>query len=254
MTADATMGDQPTTDATLGDQPTGDATTADATTGDLPTGDLPTIRVAVVDDQPLARSGLRSIIDGEPDLTVVGDAPDGAAALPLVARTAPDVVVMDLRMPVMDGIEATRRIVAAQGRTQVLVLTTFDDDELVRDALAAGAAGFLLKDASPEQLLGAIRVVHGGHAILSPEVTRAVVSRSLSTRDGSGAASALGRLTGREREVVALVAHGLSNREIADRLVVGEGTVKTHVSNALGKTGCRSRVHLVALAYQSGMA
>ncbi|MGL5861294.1 MAG: response regulator transcription factor [Phycicoccus sp.] len=215
-----------------------------------------TIRVAVVDDQPLARGGLRTIIDGEPDLTVVGDAADGAAALRVVSRTAPDVVVMDLRMPVLDGIEATRRIVADESRTQVLVLTTFDDDELVRDALAAGAAGFLLKDASPEQLVGAIRVVHSGHAILSPEVTRAVVTRSLTTRGGSGAAaaSAIDRLTEREREIVALVANGLSNKEIADRLVVGEGTVKTHVSNALGKTGCRSRVHLVALAYESGMA
>ncbi|MGL4178508.1 MAG: response regulator transcription factor [Dermatophilaceae bacterium] len=224
--------------------------TTPATTGH------PTIRVAVVDDQPLARGGLRTIIDGEPDLTVVGDAADGAAAVRLVSRTAPDVVVMDLRMPVMDGIEATRRIVADENRTQVLVLTTFDDDELVRDALAAGAAGFLLKDASPEQLVGAIRVIHGGHAILSPEVTRAVVTRSLTTGGGPDAvaASAVGRLTGREREVVALVANGLSNREIADRLVVGEGTVKTHVSNALGKTGCRSRVHLVALAYESGMA
>jgi DNA-binding NarL/FixJ family response regulator len=150
-------------------------------------------------------------------------------------------------------IEATRRIADGESATQVLVLTTFDDDELVRDALAAG---FLLKDASPEQLVESIRLVHDGHAILSPEVTRAVVSRSLAAHGGTdrAAAAEVDRLTEREREIVALVAKGLSNRDIADRLVVSEGTVKTHVSNTLGKTGCRSRVHLVSLAYESGLA
>jgi DNA-binding NarL/FixJ family response regulator len=214
------------------------------------------ISVAVVDDQPLARGGLRTIIDSEPDLVVVGEAADGQQALRLVAATAPDVVVMDLRMPVMDGIEATRRVLAGHPGIRVLVLTTFDDDELVQDALRAGAAGFLLKDASPEQLVHAIRMVHGGHTVLAPEITRAVVARSV-TAGGpaprAGSAALLARLTEREREIMTLLAGGLSNRQIASRLVVTEGTVKTHVSNILGKTERTSRVHLVSLAYESGL-
>lgn len=224
------------------------------------------IRVVVIDDQPLARSGLRVIIDGEPDLTVVGEAPDGREGLGLIARTTPDVAVMDLRMPVLDGIGATARIVAEGLPTQVLVLTTFNDEQLVHQALRAGAAGFLLKDASPDQLVNAIRTVHQGHAILAPEITRTVIARYANhtvpgAHAGPDAGSDTGRpdvppalrdLTEREREVLILVAQGRSNREIGHRLYVGEGTVKTHVSNIPAKTGRHSRVHLVALAYDTG--
>jgi DNA-binding NarL/FixJ family response regulator len=213
-----------------------------------------TIRVVVVDDQPLARSGLRTIIDGEPDLSVVGDAADGREGLALIERAMPDVAVMDLRMPVLDGIEATARIVAAGLPVQVLVLTTFDDEQLVHEALRAGASGFLLKDASPDRMVAAIRTVHEGHAVLAPEVTRAVIARG--TKPAQPRRSELarvGELTAREREILIIVGRGLSNRDIGRRLFVSEGTVKTHVSNILAKTGCHSRAQAVALAYDTGL-
>jgi DNA-binding NarL/FixJ family response regulator len=214
---------------------------------------LAVIRVVVVDDQPLARSGLGVIIDAETDLTVVGDAANGQDGVELIRRTAPDVAVMDLRMPVLDGIEATAQVVAAGLTTQILVLTTFDDDQLVHQALRAGASGFLLKDASPDQLVAAIRTVHRGQAVLAPEVTRAVIARGTTT-DGPTRVDdgALGQLTEREREILVLVARGLSNRDIGRQLFVSEGTAKTHVSNILAKTGRHSRVQIVALAYDAG--
>ncbi len=223
-----------------------------------------TIRVVVVDDQPLARSGLRAIIDDEPDLDVVGDAEDGHAGVALIRATRPDVAVMDLRMPRLDGIGATERIVADGLATQVLVLTTFDDEELVYRALQAGASGFLLKDASADQLVGAIRTVHRGHSILAPEITRAVIARyAAGGRPGtdrwpptagprpSSFADPLSELTGRERQILILLADGLSNREIGRRAFVSEGTVKTHVSSILAKTGRHSRIQLVGLAYEA---
>ncbi len=211
------------------------------------------IRVVIVDDQPLARSGLRSIIDGETGMAVVGEAPDGLSGLELVRSVHPDVAVMDLRMPVLDGIGATARIVAEGLETQVLVITTFDDDELVYESLSAGASGFLLKDASADQMIAAVRTVHQGHAILAPEVTRAVIARYATTRVRRSPSDAvLATLTEREREILTLVARGLSNRDIGTRLYVSEGTAKTHVSNILSKTGLHSRVQLVALAYEIG--
>jgi DNA-binding NarL/FixJ family response regulator len=213
------------------------------------------IRVVVVDDQPLARSGLRAIIDGEPDLSVVGDAADGREGLALIERAMPDVAVMDLRMPVLDGIETTARIVAAGLPVQVLVLTTFDDDQLVYEALRAGASGFLLKDASPDRMVAAIRTVHQGHAVLAPEVTRAVIARCTRSvvEPRPLVHSRLSELTAREREILTIVGRGLSNRDIGRRLFVSEGTVKTHVSNILAKTGCHSRAQAVALAYDAGL-
>ncbi|MGL5811495.1 MAG: response regulator [Nocardioides sp.] len=210
------------------------------------------MRVVIVDDQPLARSGLRSIIDHEPGLAVVAEAADGREGVERVATTAPDVVVMDLRMPVLDGIGATAQILRRRPATRVLVMTTFDDEELVYQALSAGASGFLLKDASPDQMIAAIRTVHRGQAILAPEVTRGVISRYAGPPPERATDTRLDGLTDREREVLTLVARGLSNREIAERLFVGEGTVKTHLSNILTKTGRYSRVHLVALAYETG--
>lgn len=212
------------------------------------------IRVVIVDDQPLARSGLRSIIESEPDMTVVGEAANGAEGVSLITTSRPDVAIMDLRMPILDGIAATAQVVADALDTQILVITTFDDDELVYQALQAGASGFLLKDSTPQQMIGAIRTVCQGHAILAPEITRAVIARYAATREprrNSGAA--LDSLTERESEIVVLVAQGLSNREIGHRLFVSEGTVKTHVSNVLTKTGAHSRVQIVALAYESGV-
>jgi DNA-binding NarL/FixJ family response regulator len=212
------------------------------------------IRVVVVDDQPLARSGLQAIIDGEPDLSVVGGAADGREGLALIERTMPDVAVMDLRMPVLDGIEATARIVAAGLPTQVLVLTTFDDERLVHDALRAGASGFLLKDATPDRMVAAIRTVHQGHAVLAPEVTRAVIARGTKAAQPRPSELArVGELTAREREILVIVGRGLSNRDIGRRLFVSEGTVKTHLSNILAKTGCHSRAQAVALAYDTGL-
>lgn len=215
------------------------------------------IRVLVADDQALIRLGLRVLLETEDDTTMVGEAADGRAALEAVRRTRPDVVLMDIRMPVMDGIETLREITADQALagTRVIMLTTFELDEYVFDALRAGASGFLIKDTEPAELLRAIRVVARGESLLSPAITRRVISRFV----GASAPRqiphpSLGHLTEREREIVALVAEGLSNQEIAERLVVSPATVRTHVSRATVKLHARDRAQLVVIAYQSGLA
>jgi DNA-binding NarL/FixJ family response regulator len=213
------------------------------------------VRVLIVDDQTLVRAGLRKILETDPSITAVGEAANGVEALAEAARCAPDVVVMDIRMPAMDGLEATRRLLATDPTARVLILTTFNLDAYVYDALRAGASGFMLKDAPPEQLLDAVRVIAAGDALLSPAVTRAVITEF--TR-GPGArlelAASLDLLTAREREVLNLVALGLSNDEIAAQLIVSRATVKSHVANLLLKLGCRDRVQLVIFAYESGTA
>ncbi|HEV2371076.1 MAG TPA: response regulator transcription factor [Streptosporangiaceae bacterium] len=220
------------------------------------------IRVLLADDQPLVRTGFRMILDAEPDIEVVGEACDGADAVRQAARLRPDVVIMDIQMPVEDGISATARI-RANGTGRVLVLTTFHLDQNVVGALRAGASGFLLKDTEAVKLIEAIRVVHAGDAIVAPAVTRRLLDR-FATRlpTGDPGTSASGRrdrtqlscLTERETEVLALVARGLSNAEIAAELVVTETTVKTHVHHLLAKLGARDRVQLVVLAYDTGLA
>jgi DNA-binding NarL/FixJ family response regulator len=212
------------------------------------------IRIVLADDHALIRGGLAAMLGAEDDITVVGEAADGSEAVELALRERPDVVVMDIRMPVLDGIEATRRIVAdpALAGTHVLILTTFDADEYVYDALRAGASGFLLKDASAADLLTAIRAVAAGDALLSPSVTRKVIAQfTRRTLPPQTSPAALDRLTPREREVLALVADGLSNDEIAAELVVGAATVKTHIGHLLTKLAARDRAQLVVIAYQS---
>jgi DNA-binding NarL/FixJ family response regulator len=208
-------------------------------------------RVLLVDDEELVRTGLRMILDVEPDLTVVGDATDGVEALERLHELAPDVVLMDIRMPRMDGLEATRRIVT-KSDAKVVVLTTFDLDEHVYAALAAGASGFLLKDAPASQLVHAIRVAAAGDALLAPSVTRRLIARFSEDRT-SVRPQLPDDLTPRETEVLTLLAEGLSNTEIAERLVVGDATVKTHVARVLAKLGVRDRVQAVVLAYRSGL-
>ena len=214
------------------------------------------IRVVIVDDQGMVRAGFTSLLAGEPDIEVVGDAADGEAAVAMVTRLQPDVTLMDIRMPVLDGIAATRRILADGLATKVLVLTTFDLDEYVYDALRAGASGFLLKDAPAEELASAIRVVATGDALLAPVVTRRVIDAFV-RRTPAPAQKAtderLGLLTPRELEVLGLMARGLSNAEIAADRFVTEHTVKTHVSSLLAKLDLRDRVQAVVLAYESGL-
>ncbi|HEU5082549.1 MAG TPA: response regulator transcription factor [Acidimicrobiales bacterium] len=213
------------------------------------------VRVAVVDDQELVRTGFRMILDVEDDIEVVGVAGDGDEAVELCRRTEPDVVLMDVRMPRVDGIEATRRLRDVGCPTRVLVLTTFDLDEYVFDALRAGASGFLLKDAPPDELVHAVRVVAAGEALLAPSVTRRLIEEF--GRAAPAAATAddtrLHRLTEREREVLQLMARGLSNTEIAEALFLGEATVKTHVGRILMKLEVRDRVGAVVLAYETGV-
>jgi DNA-binding NarL/FixJ family response regulator len=211
------------------------------------------IRVLIVDDEALVRAGLRMILENAPDMTVVGEAVDGARAVAAVERLRPDVVLMDVRMPELNGVDATRRICAGGG-SQVLILTTFDLDEYVYAALRAGASGFLLKDTLAPDLLSAIRTVARGDAIVAPSVTRRLLARYV----GVGAVpvtsgAELETLTEREREVLALMARGLSNGEIAGQLYVSEGTVKTHVSRVLAKLGLRDRVQAVVYAYECGL-
>ena len=215
------------------------------------------IGVVLADDQALLRAGLRALLDAEPDITVLGEASDGREALDLVRDLHPDVVLMDIRMPGTDGLEATRLIAAepALAATRVVVLTTFDLDEYVFEAIRAGASGFLVKDTEPTELLRAVRAVAAGDALLSPRVTRRLIGEfATRSRPSAGrAAERLAPLTDREREVVALVGEGLSNDEIADRLVVSPATAKTHVSRAMVKLQVRDRAHLVVLAYESGL-
>jgi DNA-binding NarL/FixJ family response regulator len=214
-----------------------------------------TIRVLLADDHALARTGFRMVLDTEDDIEVVGEAATGRQAVHSAGRLGPDVVLMDVRMPEMDGIAATREIVAGAGSPRVLILTTFDLDEYVYDSLAAGASGFLLKDAGPEQLVHAIRVVAGGDALLAPSVTRRLIDELVVPgRRRIETVHELDELTPREREVLELVAQGLSNAEIAARLFVEETTVKTHVSRLLAKLDLRDRVQAVVLAYELGLA
>jgi DNA-binding NarL/FixJ family response regulator len=210
--------------------------------------------VLIVDDQALVRAGFEVLIDSADDLTVVGTAADGAQAVSLAASVHPDVVLMDIRMPVMDGLEATSRILAAEPATKVLMLTTFDLDEYVFGALKAGASGFLLKDTPPADLLAGIRVVAGGDALLSPSITRHLIEEFVSRPEpGRPAPPALEGLTAREVEVLELVARGLSNAEIARRLYVTPATAKTHVARLLMKLDARDRAQLIIVAYESGL-
>jgi DNA-binding NarL/FixJ family response regulator len=213
-----------------------------------------TTRVLVVDDQDLLRTAFRVLIESEPDLDVVGEAADGAQAVALAASTSPDVVVMDIRMPVMDGLEATRLITDGPGPPRVLILTTFDLDEYVFGALRAGASGFALKSRPLEELLAAIRVVAAGDALLAPTVTRRLIAHFARQPHAPGASPAsLDQLTAREREVLVLIASGLSNAEIAGHLHMSLPTAKTHVSRILAKLSARDRAQLVVIAYQTGL-
>jgi len=217
-------------------------------------------RVLIVDDHRLVRSGFSLILSVEEDLEVVGEANDGAEAVRLTRELRPDVVLMDVQMPVMDGVEATRRIVA-DDLARVVILTTFDQDDYVFAGLGAGASGFLLKNADAEHLVEAVRAVAGGHALLAPEVTRRVIEQMTGPHGANGAARAasgvrdrrLDELTPRELEVLGLVGRGLSNAEVAARLFVGEATVKTHLSNVFAKLHVRDRVQAVVLAYEAGL-
>jgi DNA-binding NarL/FixJ family response regulator len=213
-----------------------------------------TIRIALVDDQELVRTGFRMVLDAQPDMAVIGEAADGAAAVEVARAQRPDIMVMDVRMPRLDGVEATRRICAAGDRPRVLMLTTFDLDEYAFTALKAGASGFLLKDVPPEELLYAIRAVHSGDSVVAPSVTRRLIDRFAPMLPADEAPPAeLSGLTEREREVLVQVARGLSNTEIATQLFVSEATVKTHIGRILAKLGLRDRVQAVVLAYETGM-
>ena len=213
-----------------------------------------TIGVVVADDQAIVRAGFRLLIDSEPDLSVLGEAADGAEAVAVTRRTAPDVVLMDIRMPVMDGISATRLISADATQSRVLILTTFDLDDYVFAALRAGASGFMLKDRPPEELLSAVRVIAAGEALLAPNVTRRLIEHFVRQPGPLHTPpEALEELTVREREVLALIAVGLSNSEVAGKLVMSVPTAKTHVSRILAKLGARDRAQLVVIAYQSGL-
>ena len=216
-----------------------------------------TVRVLLADDQAMVRAGFRMILEADGDVEVVGEAENGIEADELVERLRPDVALMDIQMPVLDGLEATRRIVRhPHSGTRVLILTTFERDEYVFEALRCGASGFLLKNAPPEELVHAVRVVARGDALLAPSVTRRMIeefARRAGRPGASGPTKELDRLTGREREVLRHLASGKSNAELAEELYVGEGTVKTHVSSVLSKLGLRDRVQAVVFAYESGL-
>ena len=211
------------------------------------------ISVVVADDQLLVRAGLKMVLDAEEDIEVVGEAADGEQVLEVARRTQPDVVLMDIRMPVLDGLEASRRLLAREGAPKVLVLTTFDEEEYLYEALRAGTSGFLLEVSPPEQLIGAVRTVAAGNALIDPAVTRRVIAafgRRVATKPPP---STLQELTARELEVLQLMARGLSNQEIAAELIVGDATVKTHVARVLMKLGLRDRVQAVVFAYEHGI-
>ena len=214
------------------------------------------IRVLLADDQALVRAGFRVLLQSAPDIEVVGEAASGQEAIALAGQTQPDVVLMDIRMPVLDGLAATRRIVADEqlAGVHVLILTTFESDEYVFEALRSGASGFVVKDIEPADLLQAVHVVAGGEALLSPGVTRRLIAEFASRPERrAGSPAKLAALTEREREVMALVAAGLSNEEIADELVISPATAKTHVSRAMAKLDARDRAQLVVLAYETGL-
>jgi DNA-binding NarL/FixJ family response regulator len=213
------------------------------------------VRIIVADDHHVVRTGFAALLDTQPDFTVVGTACDGAEAVRICREVAPDVVLMDVRMPVMDGIEATRELAGPSG-PRILILTTFDLDQYVYDALRAGASGFLLKDVTAERLFDAVRIIAAGEALLAPAVTRRLISEFTRLRpspEGAPSTAALATLTPRETQVLRLVAEGLSNTEIAARLVVTEETVKTHVSRMLSKLGLRDRTQAVVMAYETGL-
>ncbi|SFO91438.1 DNA-binding response regulator, NarL/FixJ family, contains REC and HTH domains [Amycolatopsis arida] len=216
------------------------------------------IRVLLVDDQPLIRSGFRALLDVEDDIEVVAEAADGSEAVALAREHVPDIALIDIQMPVVDGIEATRRIAAdpALAAVHVVILTNYGLDEYVFDALRAGAAGFLVKDIQPEDFLHAVHVAARGNALLAPSITRTLINRYVTQRLTTGTGTELGELgelTNREREAVALVASGLSNNEIADRMVISPLTAKTHINRAMTKLHARDRAQLVVLAYESGL-
>ena len=213
------------------------------------------IRILLADDQPLIRSGIRALLEAEDDVEVVGEAADGREAVALAAEHRPDIALVDIQMPVLDGLGATRQIVADDrlASVRVVILTNFGLDEYIFAALRAGASGFLLKDTQPAELVQALRVVMRGDSLLSPAVTRRLISEFVARPPDAVAAVGMETLTGREREVVALVAHGLSNDEIADALVLSPATAKTHVSRAMIKLGARDRAQLVVFAYQAGL-
>ena len=213
------------------------------------------IRVLLADDQALIRSGIRALLDAEDDIEVVAEAADGKQAVTLAREHRPDIALVDIQMPVVDGIEATRQIVTDErlAEVRVVILTNFGLDEYIFRALRAGASGFLLKDTQPEELLQALRIVMRGDSLLSPAVTRTLISEFVARPPDAVSAAGMERLTNREREVVAMVAHGLSNDEIADAMVLSPTTAKTHVSRAMVKLGARDRAQLVVFAYQAGL-
>jgi DNA-binding NarL/FixJ family response regulator len=211
------------------------------------------ISLVVADDQAMVRAGLRMVLEAEPDLRVVGEAADGEEAVAVVRRCAPDVVLMDIRMPRVDGIEAARRLLEAGSRARVLMLTTFNEDDYLYAALRAGTSGFLLKEAPPEQLVDAVRVVAAGDALLAPAVTRRVIEEFARSASPSTPPPALAELTAREVEVLGLLGRGLSNAEIAAELIISEATAKTHVGRILMKLGLRDRAQAVVFAYESGV-
>jgi len=213
-----------------------------------------TVRVLICDDQPLIRAGLRALLQTQPDIEIVAEAADGAAAVTSAAKLNPDVVLMDVRMPGTDGITATDQITHAEHPSRVLILTTYDRDEYVFDALAAGASGFLLKDARPEELVSGLRIVASGDALLAPSVTHRLISLfARYPRTPQLATAQVNRLTEREREVLILIIRGLSNAEISASLHISDNTVKTHVASILGKLGLRDRVHAVIFGYETGL-
>jgi DNA-binding NarL/FixJ family response regulator len=211
------------------------------------------IRILIADDQELVRTGFRLILDGEPDLEVVGEAADGAAAVRMCDQLRPDIVLMDIRMPVLDGIAATRELLARQSATRVVILTTFDLDEYVYTGLAAGASGFLLKDVKASVLADAVRIVHGGEALLAPTVTKRLVEKFLSQQPALLRSDAVDALTAREREVLMMIARGLSNPDIAATLFLSQATVKTHISRIFAKLDVRDRAQAVIAAYNAGL-
>ena len=211
-----------------------------------------TIRVLVADDQSMVRAGFRLLLSNEPDIEVVAEARDGLEAVDKAARFRPTIVLMDIRMPELDGLEATRRILATNDTARILILTTFDLDEYVYEALRAGASGFVLKDDPPEQLLAATRTIAGGDALLSPAVTKRVI-KQFTRIPRPAPPKELDELTAREQQILRLIARGLSNAEIGQELYITETTVKTHVTHILQKLGLRDRVHAVVLAYQTGV-
>lgn len=212
------------------------------------------IRVLIADDQDLVRAGFRMILDAQPDIEVVGEAPDGAQALAAIATCAPDVVLMDIRMPDMDGLTATRALTAQPDGPRVLMLTTFDTEEYIYQALRAGAAGFLLKTAPPQRLVDAVRMINDGEALLAPTITRRLIETYVrSPPPGYTTPAVLASLTDRERDVLHCIGRGLSNAEIAAEFVVSEATVKTHINRLFAKLGLRDRVHAVVLAYETGL-